>query len=379
MTEKAVIRLPPYLRPDREIHVVISVLSGRHNAQGYYDETLKPLLDSHGITYSTHTTTSTGSIINLTEKLFLINATQGVKQTIILLSGDGGVVDIVNTLTGNLDRRHDDMRPAAVFFKPVLVLIPMGTANALAWSCKVANEPLKYLMDGTPRSLPSFRAQFSPGAKFVVNEGKDREGLADSDEYETTMYGAVVFSWGLHASLVAMSDTTEYRKHGVDRFKMAAGQLLADAHQYRGKVKWRKGDDDWRDLPGDEHSYVLATLVSNLEEKFQISPATQPVDGTLRLVSIGAEAADEIMRLLGLAYQGGKHVADPKVTYEDIDGLRIEFDEEDEQWRMVCIDAIRDGEQDNGPMIPEGVIGLKSDMIDDSSNLFSVLWTCKFL
>lgn len=30
-------------------------------------------------------------------------------------------------------------------------------------------------------------------------------------------------------------------------------------------------------------------------------------------------------------------------------------------------------------MIPEGVIGLKSDMIDDSSNLFSVLWTCKFL
>jgi hypothetical protein len=45
------------------------------------------------------------------------------------------------------------------------------------------------------------------------------------------------------------------------------------------------------------------------------------------------------MRLLGLAYQSGQHVADPKVTYEEIDGLRVEFDEEDEQWRLVCVDG----------------------------------------
>ncbi|EXJ91236.1 hypothetical protein A1O1_04346 [Capronia coronata CBS 617.96] len=332
-------QLPPHLLPDREIHVVISILSGHKKAQEYYDDTLKPLLDSHNVQHSTHTTSSTQSIINLTRSLFVVNATQGVKQTIILLSGDGGIIDIVNTMTTVLNRRNDDTRPPSIFIKPVVVLIPMGTANALAWSCKVAQDPIGSMMKGMPRSLPTFQAQFSPGAKLVVNEGRDRETLTESDDEEGIMYGAVVFSWGLHASLVAMSDTAEYRKHGLERFKMAAGQLLSEGHKYRGKVKWRKAGGDWGELPGSEHSYVLATMVSNLEEHFQISPATKPVDGTLRLVSIGPEPADEIMRLLGLAYQSGKHVTDPKVTYEDIKSLRIEFDEDDERWRMVCVDG----------------------------------------
>lgn len=333
MTSESRLPLPPHLLPDREVHVVISLLSGHRKAQEYYDDTLKPFLDSYGVNYSTHTTKSAKSITELTTGLILPNATKGVKQTIILLSGDGGVVDIVDTLTSKLNGRP------SVFIKPVIALVPLGTANALAWSSEVAQDPLKVMLTGTPKSLPSFQARFSPGAKLVVDEGQGREALPNSEDDETAMYGAVVFSWGLHASLVAMSDTTEYRKHGLERFRMAAEQLLKDSHRYRGKVKWRKAGGEWTELSGPEHSYILASLVSNLEEKFQISPATKPVDGTLRLVHIGAEAGSEIMRLLGLAYQSGKHVADPKVTYEDIDGLRIEFDEEEEQWRMVCVDG----------------------------------------
>ncbi|OAP60259.1 hypothetical protein AYL99_05261 [Fonsecaea erecta] len=331
--------LPAHLLPDREIHVVISILSGRHKAKEYYEESIKPLLDSHEIVYFTHETKSTKTIIELTEKLFIVNARQGVKQTIILLSGDGGIVDIVNTFTTLLNRRNDDFRAPSIFLKPAIVLIPQGTANALAWSSGVAQDPLKTLMQGRPKSLPSFKVCFSRGAELVVNEGKDRELIADEDENGLIMYGAVVASWGLHASLVAMSDTTEYRKHGLARFQMAAEQLLKDTHQYRGKVKWRKSDGEWKDLPGMQHSYILATMVSNLEEHFQISPATKPLDGSLRLVAIGAEPATEIMRILHLAYQSGKHVTDPKVTYEDIEALRIEFDEEDEHWRMVCVDG----------------------------------------
>jgi len=318
---------------------VISVLAGHHKAQGYYDETLKPLLDEHGVSYTTHTTTSAKTIIDLTRNLFVVNATQGVKQTIILLSGDGGMVDIINTLTSVLYRTNDDSRPPSIFFKPVIVLIPMGTANALAWSSKVAQDPLGTMMGGSARSLPTFQARFSPGAKLVVNEGRDREALGQDGD-ESITYGAVVFSWGLHASLVAMSDTAEYRKHGLDRFKMAAGKLLEESHQYRGKVKWRKAADaEWTSLPSSAHSYILASMVSNLEEHFQISPATKPLDGSLRLVAIGPEPASEIMRILGLAYQSGKHVADPQVTYEEVEALRIEFDEEDEEWRMICVDG----------------------------------------
>ncbi|KAJ9609653.1 hypothetical protein H2200_005981 [Cladophialophora chaetospira] len=332
--------LPAHLLPDREIHVVVSILSGRHKAKEYYEDSVKPLLDRNEIKYFTHETKSARTVIDLSEKLFIPNARRGVKQTIILLSGDGGIVDIVNTFTTLLNRRNDDVRAPSIFLKPVIVLIPMGTANALAWSAGVAQDALKIMMEGKPKSLPSFKVIFSPGAQLIVNEGQDRESLSDSDEEgESITYGAVVCSWGLHASLVAMSDTAEYRRHRLARFKMAAEKLLQEAHVYRGKVKWRKRDGDWTELAGTEHSYILATMVSNLEEHFQISPATKPLDGTLRLVSIGAEPAQEIMRILGLAYQAGQHVTDPKVTYEDIEALRIEFDEEEEQWRQVCVDG----------------------------------------
>jgi diacylglycerol kinase family enzyme len=149
----------------------------------------------------------------------------------------------------------------------------------------------------------------------------------------------VVCSWGLHASLVAMSDTAEYRKHGLERFKMAAEQVLKESHQYQGKISIRTKDDGWQELPGTKHAYVLAVLVANLEEHFNISPATKPVDGSLRLVHIGPETAEEIMRLLGLAYQGGKHVDDPKVTYAEIEEMRVDFEEEDDLWRRICVDG----------------------------------------
>ncbi|KAL6244294.1 hypothetical protein RBB50_008536 [Rhinocladiella similis] len=331
--------LPPHLRSDREVHVVISILSGQRKAQEYYDETLKPFLDDREIHHSTHTTKSAKTITELTKSLFLPNAVKGVKQTIVLLSGDGGVVDIVDTLTSILNRSSDDIRLPSVFIKPVIVLMPMGTANALAWSSKVAGDPLNAMLTGTPKPLPTFQAQFSPGARLVVDEGQGREALAASDDNGSVMYGAVVFSWGLHASLVGLSDTTEYRKHGLQRFRMAAGQLLKEDHKYKGKAEWRKAGGEWTELPELEHSYVLASLVSNLEETFQISPATKPVDGTLHLVHIGSEPASEIMRILGLAYQSGQHVSDPKATYEDIEGLRIEFNEDEEQWRLVCVDG----------------------------------------
>ena len=303
MTTQSQMSLPAHLLSDREIHVVVSILSGRHKAREYYEESIRPLLDRHDIKYFTHETKSTRTVVELTEALFIPNARKGVKQTIILLSGDGGIVDIVNTFTTLLDRRNDDIRLPSIFLKPVIVLIPMGTANALAWSSGVAHDALKSMMEGKPKSLPSFKAHFSPGAKLVINEGQDREALSHSEDDVGLMYGAVVCSWGLHASLVAMSDTAEYRKHGLARFKMAAEQLLEEAHRYRGKVKWRAPNEDWTDLAETEHSYILATTVSNLEEHFRISPATKPLDGTLRLISIGPEPAQEIMRLLQLAYQ----------------------------------------------------------------------------
>jgi hypothetical protein len=46
-----------------------------------------------------------------------------------------------------------------------------------------------------------------------------------------------------------------------------------------------------------------------------------------------------VMKIMTGAYQGGKHVEDPRVGYETIDGLRIEFDEQDARWRRICVDG----------------------------------------
>ena len=52
------------------------------------------------------------------------------------------------------------------------------------------------------------------------------------------------------------------------------------------------------------------------------------------------------MRILGMAFAGGKHIGEKAVGYQSIEGLRIEFDEPDGQWRRVCVDGriIRVGE-----------------------------------
>ncbi|KIV89924.1 hypothetical protein PV10_07282 [Exophiala mesophila] len=331
--------LPPHLQPDHEIHVIVSILSGRQKAQEYYDETLKPWLDDHKLQYATHTTKSAQTIIELTKSLILPNATQGVKQTLILLSGDGGIIDIVNTLNTELLRRKNDHQTRAGYTTPVVALVPMGTANALAWSSKVAQDPLGVLLKGSPKALPAFQVSLSQGSRLVTNEGQSREIITSTQGQDIVVYGAVVASWGLHASLVAMSDTAEYRKHGLERFQMAAQELAKDLHIYKGKIKWRKAGGEWVQIPGSEHAYLLSIMVSNLEEHFQISPHSKPLDGSLRLLHIGPEPVSEIMRILGLAYQAGAHANDSKLSYREIDSMRIEFEEDDELWRMVCVDG----------------------------------------
>jgi diacylglycerol kinase family enzyme len=359
------IRLPPHLSPDRDVHVVLSIFSGKHEAQPYYDNTLKPLLTQHDIHHQVHTTTSITSIINLTKSRFINSATKGVKQTILLLSGDGGIIDIVNTISTLLMRDTYDSRVGTIFVRPVVCLFPLGTANALAWSSGIAADPISTMLHGRPRPLPMFEAKFSPASKLVTDEGRAREALSDDSDDEPVIYGAVVFSWGLHASLVATSDTAEYRKHGLDRFKMAAQELLKEPHLYKGTVRFRRErHGEWEDLtypnpaststvdssqspPSKQHIYILAPLVSRLEQSFVISPSTQPLSSQLRLLAVEppptdqpSELSAQLSKILTLAYQSGAHTSHPSVVYEEIDALKIHFEEDDdERWRMVCVDG----------------------------------------
>ena len=328
------------------LYVIISTGSGHGEAQNFFEKAMRPAFAATGINehdYDVHTTTSSKSIAEFANAVLLPRANEGSPQTVVLLSGDGGIVDIVNTMFSSTRNEH--------FVKPMIGLMSMGTGNALANSVGLNRDltrGLRHFFRGEPKNLPTFSTNFSPGSEYLVEEGSRMEPLATSDREFGVVYGAVVCSWALHASLVADSDTTEYRKHGSQRFQMAAKELLAPSdgsspHVYRGKVtlftKDEHGHEHQRTLDSREYMYMLATMVSNLEEKLTISPHSKPLDGCLRLLHFGPVSSGEVMKILGLAFQGGGHVEEEAVGYEDIEGMRIDFEESDGRWRRVCVDG----------------------------------------
>lgn len=335
---------------DTETHIIVSTASGTNKATSFYNETVKPVLETlypkGHLNFILHHTKSSETIKELTSDIFFPTANAGITLRIILLSGDGGIIDLLNGLLANSASRQ--------YKVPEVVLIPLGTANALYHSINADRDAtwgLRNLAGTHARPLPFFTASFSPGARLLVDEARSEKELPiDASTQLPHLHGAVVCSWGMHASLVADSDTAEYRKFGIERFKMAAKEALYPSndsapHAYRANVSTLKGQA-WTPLTKDDgspqdHMYVLATMVSNLEKPFRISPASQPLDGSLHLVQFGPTTGDEAMRVMGLAYQGGKHVEDPLVRYESLEGLRIAFEglEREGRWRRICVDG----------------------------------------
>lgn len=328
------------------VHIIISTGSGTGLAQDVWERLLKPMLSQvcgqEASKMALHMTSSEQSVAELTRDVILPRANDGIAQAIALFSGDGGIVDIVNVLLSERRTRQ--------YAKPNIGIFPVGTGNALAHSIGVTGDNtmgLKTVIQGVPKDLPIFRASFSAGARLLVNEGREERELHNLNGVPT-VHGAVVCSWGFHAALVADSDTTEFRKFGAERFKMAGKEALfpsdgSPPHAYKGKVSvlnsTSKNADDWQSISADGHGYVLATLVSSLEKGFVISPASKPLDGVLRLVYFEALSGKDVMEIMTKAYDGGKHLDDERVRYEEIEGLRIGFEEDDARWRRVCVDG----------------------------------------
>ncbi|PQE06254.1 glycogen synthase kinase mutation revertant protein [Rutstroemia sp. NJR-2017a BBW] len=348
--------LPTYLRPaEAQIYVLVSTLSGTGLAPDFYDIVLHRILEAIGVPDSSYTlirTNSAHSVREFASKELLQRANEGKKQSVLMLSGDGGVVDTINGLLESGDKSQ-------LFTKPTLAQLPLGTGNALFHSLhrpsplpSIYIQGLRTLLHGTPRPLPLFRARFSPGSRTITNEGQTTNLLS-----QNLVHGAVVASYGLHATLVADSDTVEYRKHGDKRFGLVAGDLLfpkdgAMPHKYKAKVTLFRTSGEEYVVPRKEHGYVLSSLVSNLEKTFTISPASKPLDGELRVVHFGAASGKQTMKVMEEAYKQGAHVGKGEVGYEAMEKLRIDFEEEGEdwKWRRCCVDGLIVGVEEGGWM-----------------------------
>ncbi|MCJ1472538.1 hypothetical protein MMC13_001187 [Lambiella insularis] len=330
---------------DCNLHVVVSVKAGVSEAEVFFDNVVRVAFEALGLPahdYRVHSTTSERSVKDFASNVLGPRARSGVAQTVLLLSGDGGLVDIINII---------EAYRSSEFVNPVIGLLALGTGNALANSTGLnldATRGLGSFLRGTPHVLPTFVANFSPGSMLLTDEGRHSEPLAPQEDACGVLSGAVVCSWALHASLVADSDTTEYRKFGRERFQMAVKELLdpsdgSKPHVYQGRISLFKKNENGQGyaehLDRTRHMYVLATLVSNLEERVKISPRSKPLDGQLRLIHFGGLPPGEVMRILGMAFAGGGHVKDEEVGYDTIEGMRIDFDEEDAHWQRVCVDG----------------------------------------
>lgn len=354
------------------LDVIASVRSGTGLAAKFYEAVLRPLLGTLGLSESDEaaaaqtaapsyrtTLTKDANTVKEFAKAELGGSVSGTtEKTVILLSGDGAVVDLLN---GADDTPPSTTRPDHPL--PTIVLVPLGTGNALFHSMhkphyekieEASPTPLvlalRALLRGRAAPLPTFRATFSPGARLVDGEA------ATARTPVAALTGAIVASYGLHSQLVWESDTPAWRRHGAKRFGMVAEELLRESHAYRAVVETvSSSSSSSPDGGGGDHStsvddggeaggfnYILATMVSSLERTFTISPAGRPLDGTLRLVRFGGFDGARTMEVMMAAYDGGRHVGMEGVRYEAVaDGgeVRVTTREADARWRKVCIDG----------------------------------------
>lgn len=87
--------LPAYLQ--EEVYILVSIQSGTGLAEKFLD-VLLPVLDAVGVKRTVVSTTSAESVKDFVKGTLLPAANDGNKQTVIMLSGDGGVVDSINSL-----------------------------------------------------------------------------------------------------------------------------------------------------------------------------------------------------------------------------------------------------------------------------------------
>lgn len=364
--------LPSYLKPVKgkyDVDVIVSTKSGVGLSQLFWQTVLQPLwssVDELSSEVNVLITQDEHSVRNFAQSL--ASSASESKRTIVLLSGDGGVVDLING--GSHDAQQQQQQ------QPLLAVLPLGTGNALfnslhkpLWISKDGKIEdvssivlgLRTLFNGVSANLPLFHASFSPGSRIVkfkpaTNEQEEEISADDNsaaaglhltkEEIQVShLYGAVVASYGFHSSLIYESDTPEYRVHGDKRFGMVAQELLRESHPYIAQVDVRHpSSSEWETIPRNEHTYVLITPLSNLERTFTISPASKPLDGKLRLVHFGNIGGERTMDAMMKAYDGGKHVGlkwddGYEVRYEEVEELRVVILEEDERWHKVCIDG----------------------------------------
>jgi hypothetical protein len=136
--------LPRHLDPDRnDLHVLISTLSGTGLAPDFFEEVLHPLLRAIGLTdsrYNIVRTKSAESVKEFALSVLSANANKGKKQSVVMLSGDGGIVDLINALleSGTRSKYNQSSRNSLC----LLIFSLVTTLSQSSHNCLLVQEML---------------------------------------------------------------------------------------------------------------------------------------------------------------------------------------------------------------------------------------------
>ena len=325
--------------------VVYNPVSGDRNGAQLATDTILPLLTSHGLTpdkvaATEHAGHAGPLLLSYINGLTPPERAEGI--TLVLVSGDGTLHEIVNALHG---ARAEQDGP---FPSLRIVLIPGGTANAL----HATFFPPSSSSSAEPALLSSLLAFLSPSTPRLVPLTLALTTIPGTAAPPGGVVSAVVTSTSLHAAILHDSEALRASVPGVERFKMAAAQnattwyrararLLGPVQRYdvaADKFVALEEEEEQRELLGP-FAYFLSTVnVDRLEPLFRISPlqrtlppphGTQTMDVLVvrplrdpELEGKDGEAERErfkekVWGVFGRAYQDGAHI---HARYASLDG-----------------------------------------------------------
>lgn len=352
----------------RRVLVINSVTSGLNQSASVYEHVVRPLLTGLGVSHE-YVPTRNASTISDTAAA-LAAGQEEEDYLVIIFGGDTSLSEFVNALPSGSGGDSSSGSGRVRRGRIDLVLVPTGTGNAISASSigggknaiaktlaalfhSSASEDVAAAATaaaapttGTFVPLPNFRVEFPPGSYVASAAAPGADASADTPPRRLEFHAVAVVSWALHAALVADSDLPEYRPLGVARFRKAAELNLARDQRYSGEITLLPSSSSASSATSDQsnssssikltgdastHSYVLFTLVSQVEPGYLISPSTHyggaaadngsnSARPSLYFVRIPFTLPNnannaELARLVTLPYQAGAHVTEPNVDY----------------------------------------------------------------
>ncbi|XOQ37919.1 MAG: diacylglycerol kinase [Lactococcus sp.] len=218
-------------------------------------------------------------------------------ELLIAAGGDGTINEVVNGI-------------APLENRPKLAIIPAGTTNDFARALKI------------PRNNPVAAAKIVGKAQTLNMD----VGCAGDDKY--------------FINIAAGGSLTELTYSVPSQLKTAFGYLayLAKGVELLPRVKavpLKITHDDG--VFEGETSMFFAALTNSVGGFEQIAPDAQLDDGLFTLILVKTANLFEMIRLIGLVLNGGKHIDDKKIEYIKTSKIKIEPQSDDRM--MINLDG----------------------------------------